>query len=267
MNVLFKISTQLLFITFRRFSTHWWPSLQDSHGKGGGPARWQRMADRQQQAAPWALLGTERGWEEGAWPRSPRVAEDPHRAEPSVLRGLHHPWHRRAGGQGSVWTWSQPAWCLAQGKWEPLWSGNKQPNSAQRGSCCNKRLLERGRAGWNSQENSPDPGLLTPSREEQPPCTSWAPVLSLRKRNQPGVPCLGISKCPGCREGLSAVWEWAGSYSAPSTSPLGAWLQEGTLSIPLEVHHFASLSAAGGSRDQPLHTRSLLLSLPYQKGW
>lgn len=43
-NFLFKISTQLLSITFRQFSTHQCPSLRDSRQQtGADPARWQRM--------------------------------------------------------------------------------------------------------------------------------------------------------------------------------------------------------------------------------
>lgn len=156
---------------------------------GGGPARWQRMADRQQQGAGRRGLGPQGG----RW-------SSQRRAQPA--EGLHHPWHSRAGARrvsGAGHRQPSTRGVTTSALWEHATQLSPQ------GSCCTKRLLGRGRAGWSSQ-NSPDPGLLTSSREEQPPCPSWAPVLSLRKRNQPGVPCFGINKCPGHCVGVAQMF-------------------------------------------------------------
>lgn len=119
MNALLKIPIHLLCISFRQSSrTIALPSKTAGDKQGvalPGDKKW--------------LIGSSRGLGEGGL--TPRVGDDPHRREPSMLRVYITP--GTAGlGPGQCLEQVTDSLALAQGGWQLLHSGNKQLNSAHK---------------------------------------------------------------------------------------------------------------------------------------
>lgn len=125
------------------------PPSQPATNGGLAPARWRRTADRQQGALSLGSTGGQGGPGAGGLAPCPSQRQKTPMEETPVCQGVCIILAR--GGQGAG-------------------AGHSQDLCSAGGSCCYKRLLERGRADQTSQENCPNPGLPLPpppSREER----------------------------------------------------------------------------------------------------